>query len=126
MVAKKKNIRKNIQEGYASIQASYNNTIVSISDTNGEVLSWSSSGSSGFRGTRKSTPYAAQVAAEKVAEKVKPFGLETLLQVKVKGIGPGREQAIRGLYGSGLDIKAIIDVTPIAHNGTRRKRVRRV
>ncbi|MBT4936934.1 30S ribosomal protein S11 [Candidatus Peregrinibacteria bacterium] len=125
MAVNKKKIKRSVQEGIACIQASYNNTIVTITDTDGNVLAWSSCGSSGFRGTRKSTPYAAQVAAEKASEKAKVYGLEKVT-VKVKGIGPGREQSIRGLYGSGIDIKSIIDITPVPHNGTRRKRVRRV
>lgn len=125
MAVNKKKIKRIIPEGIACIQASYNNTIVTITDTEGNVLAWSSCGSSGFRGTRKSTPYAAQVTAEKASEKAKAYGLEKVT-VKVKGIGPGREQSIRGLYGSGIDIKSIVDITPVPHNGTRRKRVRRV
>ncbi|PCI24470.1 30S ribosomal protein S11 [Candidatus Peregrinibacteria bacterium] len=121
----KKKIKRTVHSGIVAITAGYNNTLVTITEENGNVLAWSSSGSSGFRGSRKSTPYAAQVAAENAVEKVRPYGLERVL-VKVKGIGPGREQAIRGLHVSGLDITGIIDETPVAHNGCRRKRVRRV
>ena len=121
----KKKIKKIISEGVVHIHASYNNTIVSIADASGDIIAWSTAGSSGFKGARKSTPYAAQVAAEKAVEKVKSYGLEKV-SVKIKGIGPGREQAIRGLYIGGLDITAIIDVTPVPHNGCRRRRVRRV
>lgn len=121
----KKKIKRTVTEGFAAIQASYNNTMVTITDTNGDVLSWSSAGANGFRGTRKSTPYAAQVAAEKAIEKAKMFGIEKL-QVKITGIGPGREQAIRGLYMAGVDITGIVDLTPVPHNGCRQARVRRV
>ena len=121
----KKKIKRVVTEGIAAINASYNNTIVTITDNEGNVIAWATSGSSGFRGTRKSTPYAAQVAAEKAVEKAKAYGFEKAL-VKVKGIGPGREQAIRGLYQAGVDVTGIIDVTPVAHNGCRQARVRRV
>lgn len=121
----KKKIKRTVIDGIAAISAAYNNTIVTITDAEGNTLSWATAGSSGFKGSRKSTPYAAQVAAEKAVEKAKLYGLEKVL-VKVKGIGPGREQAIRGLYQAGLDVTGIIDITPVAHNGCRQARVRRV
>jgi len=125
VTSKKKRIKKTLTEGVVHIQASYNNTIVSIAEENGDILTWASAGASGFKGSRKSTPYAAQVAAEKAIEKAKAFGLEKAM-IRVKGIGPGREQAIRGVYGAGVDITGIVDVTPVAHNGCRQARVRRV
>jgi small subunit ribosomal protein S11 len=121
----RRKIKKQVPSGIACIQASYNNTIVTITDEEGNVLAWASAGESGFRGARKSTPYAAQMAAEKAVEKVQPYGLGKVT-VKIKGVGPGREQAIRGLYIAGIDITAIIDTTPIPHNGCRQKGVRRV
>lgn len=121
----KKVKRRNVPEGKAHIHASYNNTIVTLAEDNGNVLSWASSGSSGFKGARKSTPYAAQVAAENAVEKAKVFGLERV-HVFVKGIGSGRDQAIRGLVGAGLDIISINDVTPVPHNGCRMRKQRRV
>lgn len=120
----RKKIKRVVSSGIAHIHASYNNTIVTVTSETGDVLSWASAGSSGFKGSRKSTPYAAQVAAEKALEKAKEYGMEKLL-VKVKGIGPGKEQAIRGINISGVDISGIIDVTPVAHNGCRQARVRR-
>ena len=122
----KKKVRKNILTGIASIKASYNNTIVTITDEGGMAISWASSGSSGFKGSRKSTPYAAQVAAERAAETAKiATGLEKV-KVLIKGVGPGREQAVRGLHSAGLELLAIIDRTPIAHGGCRVKKPRRV
>ncbi len=117
--------RRIVPIGNAHIQASYNNTIVTLTEENGDVLAWSSSGSNGFKGARKATPYAAQVAAENAAEKAKPYGLEKI-HVFVKGVGTGREQAIRGLTSAGLDLISITDITPIPHNGCRRKKQRRV
>lgn len=117
--------RKHVPVGNAHIHASYNNTIVTLTEPGGDVISWASAGSSGFKGARKATPYAAQVSAENAAEKAKVFGLEKI-HVHVKGIGSGREQAIRGLVASGLDIVSINDVTPIPHNGCRKKKQRRV
>jgi len=114
-----------VPEGKAYVNASYNNTIVTLSEPSGDVISWSSAGSSGFKGARKSTPYAAQVAAEKAAEKAKVYGLERV-HVYVKGVGSGRDQAIRGLVASGLNLISINDVTPIPHNGCRKKKQRRV
>jgi len=121
----KKSKRRSIPEGVVCIHASYNNTIVTIAEPNGNVIAWGSSGSSGFKGTRKSTPYAAQVAAELTADKAKVFGLEKV-HIYVKGPGPGREQAIRGLVSKGLDVISINDITPIPHNGCRKKKGRRV
>ena len=122
---KSKSKRKSVQTGNAYIQASYNNTIVTLTEPNGDVIAWSSAGASGFRGARKATPYAAQVSAENAAEKAKVYGLEKV-HVHVKGVGSGREQAIRGLVSSGIDIVSINDLTPIPHNGCRKKKARRV
>lgn len=121
----KKKVRKSVQKGHAYIQATFNNTIVSLTDKDGAVIASASAGSSGFKGARKSTPYAAQVAAENAVEKAKPYGMMQVT-IFVKGIGPGREQAIRGLQSAGLDIDAIIDTTPMPHNGCRQKKPRRV
>ncbi|MBT5016410.1 30S ribosomal protein S11 [Candidatus Peregrinibacteria bacterium] len=132
MADKKKTIKKkvsrkrrNIPEGRVNIHAGSNNTIVTVAGPNGDVVAWSSSGSSGFKGTKKSTPYAAQIAAENAAEKAKAYGMERV-HVCVKGIGNGREQAIRGLIAGGLEILSISDVTPLPHNGCRKRRPRRV
>lgn len=122
---KKKAKRRLVPEGRAHVQASYNNTIITLTEPNGDVLSWSSSGANGFKGARKSTPYAAQVSAENAAEKAKVYGLERV-HVYVKGVGTGREQAIRGLVAAGLDLLTITDLTPIPHNGCRKKKLRRV
>jgi small subunit ribosomal protein S11 len=122
---KAKSKRRSVIAGNAYINASYNNTIITLTEPNGETISWASAGASGFKGTRKSTPYAAQVAAEKAVEKAKVFGLQKV-HVFVKGVGTGREQSIRGLVASGLDIISINDVTPIPHNGCRKKKQRRV
>ena len=120
----KKAKKKFVEEGKAFVQASYNNTIVTLTEDSGDVLSWSSSGSNGFKGARKSTPYAAQVSAENAAEKAKVFGLKRV-HVFVKGVGSGRVQAVRGLASSGLDILSITDKTPVPHNGCRKKKTRR-
>ncbi|MFO0780722.1 MAG: 30S ribosomal protein S11 [Candidatus Gracilibacteria bacterium] len=117
--------RRTVLEGKVYIQATYNNTIVSITDLNGEVLAWSSAGSNGFKGAKKATPYAAQVSSENAANKAKVYGLEKV-HVIVKGVGSGREQAIRGLHIAGLNIESLTDVTAIAHNGVRKRRARRV
>lgn len=125
VVTKKKKARRRIVEnGNAYIQASYNNTIVTLTEPNGNVIAWSSAGASGFKGARKSTPYAAQISAENAAEKSKVFGLERV-HVYVKGVGAGREQAIRGLVTKGINILSISDLTPIPHNGCRKKKTRR-
>lgn len=121
----KKKIKRHITDGIAHIQASFNNTLISITDRQGNLLVWATAGGSGFRGSRKSTPFAAQVAAEKAAEKVQEFGLKNL-DVLVKGPGPGRESALRALHGRGLKIVSISDATPIPHNGCRSAKRRRV
>ena len=117
--------RKQVPDGVAHIHASFNNTIVSISDRQGNVLTWATAGGSGFRGSRKSTPYAAQIAAERAGEAAKEFGVKTL-EVMVKGPGPGRESSIRALNAAGFKITNITDVTPIPHNGCRPPKKRRV
>src|SRR3989338_11469972 len=121
----KKAKRRLMEAGNVYVQASYNNTIVTITEPNGDVVAWGSAGSSGFKGARKATPYAAQVSAENAAEKAKVFGLQRV-HVHIKGVGSGREQAVRGLVSSGLDILSISDLTPIPHNGCRQKKARRV
>ena len=122
---KKKQIKKHVSFGNAYVNASFNNTIVTITDQNGQTLSWSSAGRNGFKGSKKSTPYAAQVSAEQAAEVAKQHGLERV-KVFVKGVGNGREQAIRGLHSAGLEIESISDVTPVAHNGCRPRKGRRM
>ena len=122
---KKKKIRKNVSRGVAHIKATFNNTLISITDTNGDVLCWGSAGTSGFKGSRKSTPFAAQVAAEKAGNQAKEYGVKSL-EVRVKGPGPGRESAVRALNAVGFRITEIEDVTPIPHNGCRPPKKRRV
>lgn len=117
--------KKQIADGVAHIHASFNNTIVTISDRQGNTLSWATAGGSGFRGSRKSTPYAAQVAAERAGEAAKEYGVKNL-EVLVKGPGPGRESSIRALNAIGYKITNITDVTPIPHNGCRPPKKRRV
>ena len=117
--------KKNIASGMAHISATFNNTVVTITDIQGNAISWSSAGSKGFKGSRKSTPFAAQIAAEDAANKAKEHGLKTL-SVHVRGPGSGRESALRALMAAGLTITAIRDVTPIPHNGTRPPKRRRV
>ena len=121
----KKKVKKVVVDGIAHVHASFNNTIITLSDRQGNVLSWATSGGAGFRGSRKSTPFAAQVAAERVGEKVKDFGMKNL-DVNVKGPGPGRESAVRALNAAGFRINSITDVTPIPHNGCRPPKKRRV
>lgn len=121
----KKAKRRLVEAGKAFIQASYNNTIVTLTEPNGNVIAWSSAGGSGFKGARKATPYAAQISAENAAEKAKVFGLQRV-HVYIKGVGTGREQSVRGLSAKGLDILSITDVTPIPHNGCRPKKARRI
>ena len=121
----RKKIKKDVSDGIAHIHASFNNTIVTITDRQGNTLSWATSGGSGFRGSRKSTPFAAQVAAERVGSIVKEYGLKNL-EVEVKGPGPGRESAVRALNNAGFQITNITDVTPIPHNGCRPPKKRRV
>jgi small subunit ribosomal protein S11 len=122
---KKKKAKRNVTRGIAHIQATFNNTIVTITDTNGDVLCWASAGTAGFKGSRKSTPFAAQRAAEMAAEKAKKLGMREI-EVRVKGAGAGRESAITALQTAGLEIKAIADVTPVPHNGCRPPKRRRV
>ena len=124
-VFKKKKEKKNIQDGIAHIQSTFNNTIITITDINGNVIAWSSSGVKGFKGSRKSTPYAAQQAAEDAAKKAMLHGLKNI-EVYVKGPGAGREAALRSLQSMGLNIRLIRDVTPIPHNGCRQPKRRRV
>jgi len=121
----KKKVMKNVAVGIAHIHATFNNTIVSITDTNGNVISWSSAGTRGFKGSRKSTPYAAQMAAEDAGRKAQEHGMKTL-SVQVRGPGSGRESALRALQAVGLEITAIRDVTPVPHNGCRPRKRRRV
>ena len=123
-VAKKK-IKKNISTGIAHVNATFNNTIVSISDDSGNVIAWSSAGAKGFKGSRKSTPYAAQIAADTAATKAQEHGLKTLV-VKLKGPGAGRETALRALQARGFKILTIKDTTPMPHNGSRPPKKRRV
>jgi small subunit ribosomal protein S11 len=117
--------RRNVPHARATIQASFNNTIISIIDAEGNLLSWASAGRTGFKGSRKGTPFAAQMAATKAAELAREHGVRSL-DVEVKGPGAGRESAIRALAAGGLDIKSIKDVTPIPHNGCRPRKRRRV
>ncbi|MDD2414657.1 MAG: 30S ribosomal protein S11 [Eubacteriaceae bacterium] len=123
--SKKRKIKKNIERGHAHIQSSFNNTIVTITDTAGNALSWASAGEMGFRGSKKSTPFAAQMASEQAAKLAMEHGLRTV-EVNVKGPGSGREAAIRALQAAGLEITVIRDVTPIPHNGCRPPKRRRV
>jgi len=121
----KKSTKKQVLNGIAHINISYNNTIIDISDLKGDIIAWSTSGLLGFKGARKSTPYAAGMVAKDVVEKAKKYNLMNI-KVVVKGVGPGRESAIRGLAGTGLNLTSIQDTTPIAHNGVRRSKPRRV
>ena len=125
VVNKKRRERKNVEMGVAHIRSTFNNTIVSITDTQGNVISWGTSGEMGFRGSKKSTPYAAQTAAEKAARAAVEHGMKTV-EVLVRGPGQGRESAIRALATAGLEITMIKDVTPIPHNGCRPPKRRRV
>ena len=123
--SKKKKIKKNILSGIAYVKSTFNNTVISIADLNGNVVAWSSAGQKGFKGSRKSTPYAAQVAADSVAVKALEFGMKTL-SVEVKGPGSGRETALRALQARGFKIISIKDTTPMSHNGSRPPKRRRV
>ncbi len=123
--SKKKKTKKNILNGKAFVLSTFNNTIISISDTSGNVVSWSSAGQKGFKGSRKSTPYAAQVAADSAAAKALEYGMKTLT-VEIKGPGSGRETALRALQARGFKILSIKDTTPLPHNGTRPPKKRRV
>ena len=122
---KKKKIKRNVARGVAHVQATFNNTIISITDTDGDTLCWDSAGTVKFKGARKSTPFAAQRTAEAVAEKALKMGMKEV-EVRVKGPGAGRESSIRGLQAAGLSVKAIEDVTPLPHNGCRPRKRRRV
>ena len=121
----RKKVKKNVADGIAHVHASFNNTIITITDRQGNTLSWATSGGSGFRGSRKSTPFAAQVAAERAGKVAQEFGMKNL-EVRVKGPGPGRESSIRALNAVGFKITNISDVTPIPHNGCRPPKKRRV
>ena len=123
--SKKKKIKKNILNGIAYVQSTFNNTIVSIADTSGNIISWASAGQKGFKGSRKSTPYAAQVAADAAAAKALEVGMK-ILSVEVKGPGSGRETALRALQARGFKIISIKDTTPMPHNGSRPPKKRRV
>jgi small subunit ribosomal protein S11 len=121
----KKRIKKEIADGIAHVHASFNNTIITISDRKGNALAWATAGGSGFRGSRKSTPFAAQVAAERAGNVAQEYGMKNL-DVMIKGPGPGRESAVRSLNNLGFKINNIVDVTPIPHNGCRPPKKRRV
>ncbi|CAA9890022.1 30S ribosomal protein S11 [Candidatus Methylobacter favarea] len=121
----RKRIKKEVADGIVHVHASFNNTIITITDRKGNALSWATSGGSGFRGSRKSTPFAAQVAAEKAGTVAQEFGMKNL-DVMIKGPGPGRESAVRSLNNLGFKINNIVDVTPIPHNGCRPPKKRRV
>ena len=123
--SKKKKIKKNILNGIAYVQSTFNNTIISIADTSGNIISWASAGQKGFKGSRKSTPYAAQIAADSAASKALEFGMK-FLSVEVKGPGAGRETALRALQARGFKIISIKDTTTLPHNGTRPPKRRRV
>ena len=122
---KKRRVRRNVTVGVAHINATFNNTTVTITDTKGDTLCWASAGTCGFKGSRKSTPFAGQCAAQQAAEKAAKFGMKEL-DVKVKGPGSGRESAITALQSVGLNVKSIEDCTPIPHNGCRPRKKRRV
>jgi small subunit ribosomal protein S11 len=123
--SKRRKTRRNVTAGVAHIKATFNNTTITITDTKGDTLCWSSAGTTGFKGSRKSTPFAGQLAAQQVAEKAAKYGVREV-DVKVKGPGSGRESAITALQAAGLKIKSIEDVTPLPHNGCRPKKRRRV
>lgn len=125
VVKKKKSKKSRVVEGQVHIHASYNNTIITVTEMNGNVLCWASAGGCGFKGTRKATPYAASVAAETVMNKAKALGLEKV-HISVKGVGTGRDQAMRGVNASGVSIESISDKTAIPHNGCRPRKARRV
>ncbi len=121
----RKKVKKNVAEGIAHIHASFNNTIVTITDRQGNALSWATSGGAGFNGSRKSTPFAAQVAAEKASKYAQECGVKNI-EVRIKGPGPGRESAVRALNAAGFKITSIADVTPFPHNGCRAPKKRRI
>jgi small subunit ribosomal protein S11 len=121
----RKKVRKNVADGVAHVHASFNNTIITITDRQGNALSWATSGGAGFKGSRKSTPFAAQVAAESAGRAAQEYGVKNL-EVRIKGPGPGRESAVRALNALGLKITSISDVTPVPHNGCRPPKRRRI
>jgi small subunit ribosomal protein S11 len=121
----RKKVKKNVAEGIAHVHASFNNTIVTITDRQGNALSWSTSGGNGFKGSRKSTPFAAQIAAEAAGKAAQEYGVKNL-EVRIKGPGPGRESAVRALNAVGFKITSISDVTPVPHNGCRPPKKRRI
>lgn len=123
-VTSKKRIRKTFEAGKVYVRALYNNTIVTLTDPDGNVLAWSSPGANGFKGARQSTPYAGQISAEAVAEKAQAFGMQSV-DVVLKGVGPGRDQTVRGLMNGGLDVMSITDRTRVPHGGCRASRQRR-
>jgi small subunit ribosomal protein S11 len=125
MATKKKVGRKNVGKAIAHIKATFNNTIITVTDSAGQVIAWDSAGTIGYKGSRKSTPFAAQRAAEKVAEKIRKMGVHEI-EVLVRGPGSGRESAIRALASSGIEVKSIEDITPLPHNGCRARKRRRV
>lgn len=125
VTSRKKKVKKHVVDGVAHIHASFNNTIITITDRQGNTLAWATAGGSGFRGSRKSTPFAAQVASQKAGETAQEFGMKNL-DVYIKGPGPGRESAVRALNSIGLKITNITDITPIPHNGCRPPKKRRV
>ena len=122
---KKTRVRKNVGKAVAHVKASFNNTIITVTDNAGQVIAWDSAGTIGYKGSRKSTPFAAQRAAEKVADKCKKMGVHEM-EVLVRGPGSGRESAIRALANSGIEVKSIEDITPLPHNGCRSRKRRRV
>lgn len=121
----KRKVRRVVTDAVAHVQASFNNTVVTITDRQGNALSWATAGGAGFRGSRKSTPFAAQVAADKAAKAAADYGVKTV-EVRVKGPGPGRESSVRALHNAGFRVTNIVDVTPIPHNGCRPPKKRRV
>ena len=121
----KKKVKRSVTDGIAHVHASFNNTVITITDRQGNALAWATAGGSGFRGSRKSTPFAAQVAATRAGETVKDYGMKNL-EVRVKGPGPGRDSAVRALNNAGFKVMSISDVTPIPHNGCRPPKKRRV
>jgi len=125
MAYNKKKVKKAIRTGIVHVNATFNNTIIAITDANGDVAAWESAGSIGYKGSRKSTPFAAQLAMERCAEKAGKLGLKEV-EVRVRGPGAGRESAIRALINSGIGVKAITDITPLPHNGCRPRKKRRV
>ncbi|TXT25524.1 MAG: small subunit ribosomal protein S11 [Gallionellaceae bacterium] len=121
----RKKVKKSVAEGIAHVHASFNNTIVTITDRQGNTLAWSTSGSNGFKGSRKSTPFAAQIASEQVGKAAQECGVKNL-EVRIKGPGPGRESAVRALNAAGFKITSISDITPVPHNGCRPPKKRRI